>query len=78
MVTTVKLREGSLTALVRGGSGGVTEWVHQTPDLQSDDTTPYKHCYLFAGVVSWPSLGSGHCRAAQVLDSSKMSVLSLL
>ena len=35
----MKLREGSLTALVRGGSGGVTEWVHQTPDLQSDDTT---------------------------------------
>ena len=46
MVTTVKIREGLLTALmalVRGGSGGVTEWVHQTPDLQSDDTTPYKH-----------------------------------
>ena len=43
MVTTVKLREGSLTALVRSGSGGVTEWVHQTPDLQSADTTPYKH-----------------------------------
>ena len=36
------IREGLLTALmalVRGGSGGVTEWVHQTPDLQSDDTT---------------------------------------
>ena len=46
LVTTlksVKLREDSLRALVHGGSGGVTEWVHQTPDLQSADTTPYKH-----------------------------------
>ena len=42
-VKTVKFREDSLAALVRGGSGGVTEWVHQTPDLQSADTTPYKH-----------------------------------
>ena len=42
-VKSVKRREDSLAALVRGGSGGVTEWVHQTPDLQSADTTPYKH-----------------------------------